>query len=829
LEIIDREGLAEQLADPEIFWIAARYLDIPLEIFPDPAQANSEYERLRAKWFVEDANPQRYADFIEVKRAARHALGDVPQDLSRWIQLLVKCEVNRSGAADRRQVSYEIIVLTIRQTRSLRGQEERIRGFLRELGAPQYPDLAVDAEAVHSYASTAFHLDEAALAKEELDSWHETISCAADAGIAVSTSANQLCQWLRLRGEINLNERIRLGEPKDLSDVLQPWLRLTDELHRAPLFPVQDFHDQLLLTEKLLGNHSILDETIKQLRPIMAERTGAGVVADSHFQRADQFLQKKQILRALRELHEARIKWFSQQTLGRSVLCCLQLGRCYEQLQLNFAAIYYEQVATFLAINSEDDSIRGYADKALLDAAHSAYSQGHWCLFFELAGPALASHYHLASEAFDLDQEPQLRSFVQNVTLCLTAVRRLVPGIFDVLMSEIRSWSLEELVRDLMAATVTLTTSSEERFEAVLHNSFTGPPFADAGARCEVMWSAHGIRWRMRWENRYEALRVMGEVVAFFQIALAELAGCDLDVVPGTLVADFELTEDSAMTAQAIPDNDVYRWLIRVPRRPLPGQAGVDGFRSQVLECFVRIVRSISLISSKQFEEILVHEMGPRLFRHDFFARRFPELIDLFPGQERFGFLGRTTFACPLDLSKWEPKSAPELIWTNSIHPRFDEAAELENVRRRYDVGLAGLRYTIPRVKEHPEFRATIQELRRRGWKDWHILSAMLSAAANYRVRMRRGDEAPLQVFRQAVRKEIFTPETVDSPTIPISIFKAQTLEMYSLILLQSSLSKHGFELYQSTPNRTGLAEYARHRWRYWDLDVPHEDIFAAN
>jgi hypothetical protein len=34
LEVFDREALAQQLADPEIFWIAARYLDVPLEIFP---------------------------------------------------------------------------------------------------------------------------------------------------------------------------------------------------------------------------------------------------------------------------------------------------------------------------------------------------------------------------------------------------------------------------------------------------------------------------------------------------------------------------------------------------------------------------------------------------------------------------------------------------------------------------------------------------------------------------------------------------------------------------------------------------------------------------
>jgi hypothetical protein len=187
LEVLDREALAEQLADPKIFWIAARYLDIPLEIFPQAAPANSEYERLRDKWFIEVATPQRFADFIEIKRAARHALDEVPQDLSRWIELLVKCEANRVGAADERQITYEVIVLTVRQTRSLRRQEERVRRFFREISVPKYPDLAEDAETVHSYASSALRLGEAALTKEELDSWHAAILHAVESGIAAPT------------------------------------------------------------------------------------------------------------------------------------------------------------------------------------------------------------------------------------------------------------------------------------------------------------------------------------------------------------------------------------------------------------------------------------------------------------------------------------------------------------------------------------------------------------------------------------------------------------------------------------------------------------------
>jgi len=148
LEVFDREALAEQLADPEIFWIAARYLDVPFEIFPKPVQADSEYECLRGKWFAEQANPERFADFIEIKRAARHALKEAPQDLPRWIDMLVKCEGNFGDSSFVTQVLYEVIVLTIRQTRSLRGQEERIRRFFKDIGSPQYPDVAENGEIV---------------------------------------------------------------------------------------------------------------------------------------------------------------------------------------------------------------------------------------------------------------------------------------------------------------------------------------------------------------------------------------------------------------------------------------------------------------------------------------------------------------------------------------------------------------------------------------------------------------------------------------------------------------------------------------------------------
>jgi len=47
---------------------------------------------------------------------------------------------------------------------------------------------------------------------------------------------------------------------------------------------------------------------------------------------------------------------------------------------------------------------------------------------------------------------------------------------------------------------------SDEDFSRALRKSFTGPPFSDAGNRCETIWSALGIRWRIRWDNAHQFL-----------------------------------------------------------------------------------------------------------------------------------------------------------------------------------------------------------------------------------------------------------------------------------------------------------------------------------
>ncbi|MDB6008599.1 MAG: hypothetical protein JWL65_849 [Gammaproteobacteria bacterium] len=50
LTIIDGHGLAENLVNPDVFWIAQQYLGIPAEMHPKPLESDESYDAARQKW-----------------------------------------------------------------------------------------------------------------------------------------------------------------------------------------------------------------------------------------------------------------------------------------------------------------------------------------------------------------------------------------------------------------------------------------------------------------------------------------------------------------------------------------------------------------------------------------------------------------------------------------------------------------------------------------------------------------------------------------------------------------------------------------------------------
>jgi len=394
------------------------------------------------------------------------------------------------------------------------------------------------------------------------------------------------------------------------------------------------------------------------------------------------------------------------------------------------------------------------------------------------------------------------------------------------MLKDLEDWGLRDAAESFIEdAKSVIAEWDETRFRQGLENTFTGPPFSDAGDRCICMWSAHGLRFSASWKNDYDVHRYAGEFIALFQIALADLEGMDLDIVPGTVLLDVETTDESRWNAEQLPSNEAHHWRVQIPKVQKTGNESLDQTMPSILAAFYRILRGLSVMSADDFQKRFQTEWVPRTLQHAFFARRYCEEIDCFFPRGRYEAIGRHPAEHPIPPEKWKPRESEELKWFGSVHPRFNEAEELKRIQKRYDVCFAGLRYTLPKLRESNSFREVVLKFRDDGWKDWHILAAILNIVAGLRVARRLGPSVASREWAEAFQKEVFTPEIETAFEISLDEIKSDAVFFTMQANTRSTMAGNGLTPTSRTPNLRGEKKYMADRWRYFDLDVPHEPI----
>jgi hypothetical protein len=136
----------------------------------------------------------------------------------------------------------------------------------------------------------------------------------------------------------------------------------------------------------------------------------------------------------------------------------------------------------------------------------------------------------------------------------------------------------------------------------------------------------------------------------------------------------------------------------------------------------------------------------------------------------------------------------------------------------------------MKRLAASASFRATALALRDDGWRDWHLLTAVLNIVVNYRLSLElAADPAsnPQDVIRRAA--VLRRPETEDDSAPPDEAFTPAALKQALATSTLSTLQVLGLESHRQTPNFSALLDLLGARYKYWTLDVPHEDILASD
>jgi hypothetical protein len=829
LQIFDGQAISELLSESDVFWIAEKYLNVPSEIFPRKSDKSGWYQETVEKWKERDYLDCTYAGFFELKTAARHALfsDDARPDLLFWIGFLEKFMDNNVPKQLRRKVIYEVAYLSLRGLGTLENQEDRLREYLDSIPQLEDPVDLRDATTVLNLCIGAVGLNVVTLSIDELRTWRDKLLSKVEENLKAAVAPSLRCPLLETRGYLSIYADSRQSTLPDPQEAIKWWTELTLVVKGAPLFPLEGFADNLSKFITLFDMGPDYDHLTQQVDKLLSERYGEFIAAEKCRDRALKFYEKGEILRAINQLHQAKVKWFAEETLRGSLLSMLMISRWYLELGVCFAAKYYALAAAFITLHSSKSNIKYLLPKALIMAAECDYHQGSWTGFLELIDIGLRAHGLFSEHTADINRDEDLQRTLFHTTMLMAITERIDSQLYESVATMIKEWQTDEWLKELLPLAQEAWEGEEiSEIWTRLEEQLAGRPFGDLGNIREATWSELGSTWSVTWKNDYDTNPAVEQFIAVLQILLADIAHVDLCLLSTDITINVCAENIKDAELEPIPSNKGRKWNVTLPLYSRNENSDIEHLQLNTLTVASIILKEISLLPEDSFNKILENSFREGISMKAFVGQLYEILYHEFISQEVFENSNRSSKCVPEPNRLFTIKEHEELGWLDGPGPGYTKKKAHELLQNRYSQAKKVIKYTLKRLLRNSGFRATVERLRADEWLDWHILSSIATTAINYRVM-----QIPEAYFSVEMSQELFLeyinrPERETWTPVPISEFTEEKFRMYHRMNMLSTLKLLGLECRQATPDLEAIDHFLRVRYNYWTDDIEHTDPF---
>lgn len=858
LEIFDGEALAEHLSDADLFWLAERFLQIPVELLPTlaPQQAKDWYGQTLEKWRKESRPPQTFADYSEVRRAARNALGerqfdengkplvgfDLPE-LPFWIEKLDEIAQNNRGQILWRRATYEASVIRLRGFGTLIGQEHKIRLYFALV--PQMDDSSdfEDAVVLLTYLFVATKIGALEIESNEIKSWEHALEVRLDEQMRRAKKEeriNERCALLSIQGSLAM-WRNRHERALNVDGSMSYWKKLVTLAERAPLFPLENFADNLAKFAEFIGSHPEYDSLVTALDDLVSARFGQIKAAEKCVARAKAFDKAGDLTRAMAQFHRAKVDWFTEETLPQALGVMGWLTGAYNKQGLHFAAKYYALAAAFTALHSNDLDIKSGIAPCFMRVAECDFALGAWhgCLETANVASIFYPNFRHDAQADWQNEHGTLHRLFHTLRSLVSVTNILQP----VIKREAENFSKEILARcglgevweqlDPEAQKIWSQMTPEQVWKN-LSEDLAGVPWSDAGPTRRCEWKAHGVHWHVEWDNNYETTLIAEEFLAALQIFLSDLARQDLCLLRTQVRIKIDVVAPNTSQGykgfdlQAKPSNGQRELEVRLPsfERFRNGEISREDVSIGALTVASRALSEVSLLPASRFDEILEGLFKGGLQNKLMVAAPYSQCLGEFISREDFEKSNRAAKSPLRSPETFAICENEKLPWFDGPGPTYTPENSRTAIKNRYEKFALPIGLTLNRLRNNPDWKQVVTKFRSEGWKDWHLLSGVFHITMNYRMNLRKILLDPKQE-RLYTQKVFSLPEPEDAPPVPLVSFSEEEMKMHSQIYMISTLQNWGLEIHQLTPDFPAIEEFLARRYQFWTDDIEHADPFS--
>jgi hypothetical protein len=834
LEIFDGQALSEQLTDLDVFWIAEEYLDVPSDLYPRSKYPGKTYEEYKQRWLTKGERPYSYSDFFQVKYGLRRATfrKEAKPDLRGWLNIMELFRDHPFSNELRRRAAYEISVATLRGLNNLTERKDLIEDYFSQIEKLINISDIQDATTLLSYCTTAYLCRQFEIEVDKLFGWTKTLIDKMDKILEAPIGDGTRCHLLQIRGRAAfLHFRNGTTPEFSLDETFEWWFRLLEEVHKAPLFPLEEFADLLTVLTKFVGDDERFIELTRKTDELLSDRSSGYIAAEKCRDRAMAYYDNGKYLQSIKQFHIAKIKWFSAETIRGSLLAMLVLCDCYQKLGLVYAAKYYAACVAFLSIRHDDDKIKYLIPRALFMLSDSCYQGGEWLTFAQILKLALIAHNMYDEWPLDLEKHEDLQRGFTYTAIVRTVTKRFDENIalaFDEVFTE---WPLDEELKEGIESLSEgdsgywQTVSVEDLWEAA-QTQLTDRPFSDTGKRRKISWKALGIDWTVEFENEYFTMCISEELVSTLQIILADFAPKDLVLLPTRVHITVYISNHSQTDVHEIPSNEISTWRFGFPKSSIMNPDALDNMRINVFTLAGTVLGNCSVLNFEDFKNEMELNFAEGLPDKTFAVRPYAELYAGFLTEDEFNSLHRRSLSPLFSSKEFEALEHEQLAWIKGDGPGYSKEKANEILVNRYAGAIKPIRLTLPRFLADEQFRDLIHRLRTEGYLDWEILLLIANISVDFRLKQLLPITAPVDKQIRLMKDLFFREEEEDDVEVPVSIFTYERFEIGKRIQLGAIAVTWGLQIHQQTPDFNALERLLDERYHNSVDDVEHDDLF---
>ena len=878
LEIWDAQAIANEIASPDLFYLAVDFLHVPSSLAPERDDESDElpawYLEERDRWRKQTAWAGSMGETVDLREGLRYASlhPEARADLPDW---LASARALRDAAGEDfsvlNRIDYEIVIATGFGMDTLKPVDGLLRDwFARLVTDPPDPGVIVDAvtlirllEANLPRRVTAITADEVAGWADDLERlFEEKLRSApgANAKVALLAAAVILAHGpkalsneelaaadaAKARPASEIYQKISAAQKEGLSlpgapsgadlrdlDLGMKYLvELVKTLPSAPMAPLEQVTLVFDLTAPALVDHPDYAKVRQALDDATVERSGKAAAGDRAQSRAISLLDAGRPLDALREIHAAKMNWLNGDTAEGAAIMMLLASDVYANLGFPLAAKQYAMSAAIVANVSGDPDLAALVARGFMLTASYEHKAGQWLTATRTFRAGISAQSQLAGDPWSFERYPYFMNMCIDQCFILRTASTLRPGLLPLIEPVVQDTSLDELLAPMLASVERIAPMSEEEVADAVDRGGLGRPFSDAGPNREYSWATLENTWIVTTQNDRIHTLAAERFVAAAQITFADLAGEDLLLVPGEIrivveVADEPVDSASVFVPASERDaaNDAH--LLRLTRS---GALTVDADQLEVAAAALQTIVTHSLLGQTAFVALMERAFERGLPHMLTCVRPYDELVDIHEDADYDAFSDADGSLIAPERGR-SPQPADGLRWTLPANANgYDHAASLEAIRDRYETLLAPVRLTLPRLAADPTFAALAASLRAEGWNDWHLLTAIANIAVNARathmgLNMTTSiTEADMQNFYALMRAE----EQPDDPETPVESFTEDAMWFHLGNAAAATARRWGLDIRVNLFDPRAFLNVLGDRFNYWSDDVEHEALFTS-